>query len=337
MRAARLADGGLALDDAPEPAPGPGEVLVQVALAGVCGTDLHAVEAGIEAGTVLGHEFTGSVLALGSGVAGLTVGQRVVSLPVRSCGRCRACLTGDLLHCSSALLVGNQPEAPGAFAERVVVGAEAIVVLPDTVREQDAALAEPLAVALHVLRRAGASATDSVLVVGAGPIGLAVTLWLRHLGARRIVVSDPVAARREMARGCGATDVLDPAGGSVGSAWRGLGMPRPDLVVECTGRDEVLQQCLDVLPRLGRLAVAGMHNSPTQVSFRGAFFKELSVVFASWYEKSDFEYTVELLADRRLDPAALRVDVVTLEQLPRTFETLREPGALGKVLVNPGA
>jgi 2-desacetyl-2-hydroxyethyl bacteriochlorophyllide A dehydrogenase len=340
VRAASLTDeGGLHLGEAPDPRPGANEVLVRVDLAGVCGTDLNALAAGIPAGTVLGHEFTGTVIGLGADVGDrIATGQRVVAVPCSSCGRCAECLGGDLIHCPSARLVGNQPHAPGGFAEQVVVGVDAVVALPDSVPAHTAALVEPLAVGLHVVQRAGVSARDRVLVVGAGPIGLTVAMWARHLGARRVVVSDPVPSRRDMALACGATEVLDPTGRSMGQAWRGLGTgARPDVVIECTGRGDVLQQCLGVLPRDGRLTVSGMHNRPVPLDLSPAYFKELTVAFSSWYRRDDFVYAVEMLAAGRLDPSGLRTEVVGLSALPAAFAAQKQPSAIGKLLVDPRA
>jgi (R,R)-butanediol dehydrogenase/meso-butanediol dehydrogenase/diacetyl reductase len=338
MRAATLtAEDALCVGEVSDPRPGPDEVLLRVDLAGVCGTDLNALAAGIAVGTVLGHEFTGTVIEAGAGVGDrIATGRRVVAMPTRSCGRCAACILGDLIHCASARLVGNQPDAPGGFAERVVVGIDSVIVLPDSVPARAAALVEPLAVALHIVRRSGLAGSDNVLVVGAGPIGLAVTLWARHLGAHRVVVSDPQAARRDMAVDCGATDVLDPGADSVGQAWRGLKLAvRPDLVIECTGRSAVLQQCLGVLPRLGRLTVSGMHSHPVPLDLTPAYFKELTVGFSSWYRREDFQYTVDMVATGRLDVSGVRTEVVGLSRLPEAFAAQRRPSAVAKLLVDP--
>ena len=340
MRAASLTDaGGLSVGDVADPEPGPEELVVQVDLAGICGTDLNALAAGIPAGTVLGHEFTGTVIARGAEVGDrIPLAQRVVALPTRSCGRCRACLSGDLIHCPAARLVGNEGSAPGGLAERVVVGIDSVLPVPDAVPTSTAVLVEPLAVGRHIVRRSHLTSSDNVLVVGAGPIGLTVTLWARHLGARRIVVSDPVPARQEMALACGATEVLDPGPGSVGRAWRSLGLDvRPDLVIECTGRDDVLQQCLGVLPRSGRLTVSGMHSQPVPLDLTPAYFKELGIAFSSWYDRDDFAYTVDMLAAGRLDPSGLRTEVVGLAELPAAFAAQKRPSAVGKLLVDPRA
>jgi (R,R)-butanediol dehydrogenase/meso-butanediol dehydrogenase/diacetyl reductase len=340
MRAATLTDdGGLFVGEVTGPRPGPNEVLLRVDLAGVCGTDLNALAVGVPAGTVLGHEFTGTVIDLGADIGDqIAVGQRVAAVPARSCGQCAACVAGDLVHCPSARLVGNQIHALGGFAEQVVVGIDSVVPLPDSVSARAGALVEPLAVGLHIVRRSGLSAADNVLIVGAGPIGLTVTLWARHFGARRVVACDPASARREMALACGATDVLDPGGGSLGQAWRDLKLTvRPDLVVECTGRGEVLQPCLGILPRHGRLTISGLHTQPVPLDLSSAYFKELTVAFSSWYQRDEFVYTVEMLAAGRLDPSGLRTEVVGLAGLPAAFAAQRQPSAIGKLLVDPHA
>jgi 2-desacetyl-2-hydroxyethyl bacteriochlorophyllide A dehydrogenase len=338
VRAARLRGRSLELVDVAEPTPGPGELLLRIRLAGICATDLHAPESGIPEGTILGHEFVATIVGAGEGVdrGCFPDGQTVVALPVRSCGRCASCLGGDPIHCRTASLVGTGLDTTGAFAELAVVSDHAALAVADGVSDELAVLTEPLAVALHVIRRAGVGALDRVLVVGGGPIGLAVTAWCRHTGVRDVVVSDPVAGRRQAALLCGAHDSVDPAGGSVIDAWRTLGRPsRPDVIIECVGNGPVVQGCLGALGRHGRLLIAGLHSEPASLELRGAFFKELSVGFSSWYDVDEFRYATEMVQAGRLDIGGLLTHIVDLDGLPDAYEALKHPSDQCKVAVDP--
>jgi len=159
--------------------------------AGLCGTDLHL--AGdppiVPPGTILGHEFAGEVAALGAGVEGWRVGERVSALPVIGCARCAACLAGDTMGCPGMRMLGAG-DLPGAFAEYVRVGARETMRLPDGLDWETGALVEPFAFALHAVGSAALEPGDGVLVLGAGPIGLAIAAWVRHSGATEVVVAD---------------------------------------------------------------------------------------------------------------------------------------------------
>ena len=207
MRAAMWhGPGDVRLQDVPEPGePGPGQALIAVRYCGICGTDLHEFTEGpvmIRPGAhpltgarpplVLGHELSGTVLAVGAGGPRDLVGRRVTADPCWSCGTCFWCLRGDYHICRIGGSVGLASD--GALAPLVLVPAQGLVPLPDAVSDQTAALAEPLAVGLHAVRRGGVGVGDRVLVLGAGPIGAAVILAARAAGAAEIYVSEPAAA-----------------------------------------------------------------------------------------------------------------------------------------------
>lgn len=338
MRAAALAGEWLVVGASRRPVPGPGQLLLRVRLAGVGATDLAAAAAGIPDGTVLGHELVGDVVDVGGGAAVgglLGVGRRVVALPVQSCGACASCLGGDPVHCPMARIVGTGPGATGAFAELVVVSRHAALPVPDDVPDELAVLVEPLAGALRAVRRACVGTGDRVLVLGAGAIGLGAAAWARAMGAREVVVSDPLAVRRELALTCGATVVVDPSASGTAGAYRSLGRKRPTVVVECSGTDEALAGGIDVLGRGGRLVVARLHTGPVRLLLRTAYFKELTVAFSAWYEVDDFARTLEALAGGTLPVADVVTHVVRLDDLPDAYAALRHPTDQGKVVVDP--
>lgn len=330
MRAALFDGTSLTVADVPDPTPGAGQLLLATRRAGICGTDLHAGEFGIPAGTILGHELCGEVVGVGRGCdARWRVGQLVAAMPVVGCGRCGPCLTGDPVRCRTMQAIGL--DRAGGFAELVVVGAQETFALPTDVGADAGALAEPLAIGLHLVNRAGVRANERVLVLGAGPIGLAVVAWLRHLGTRSVVVSDPVAARRALAAGCGADVTVDPAADDLAAAHRASTGTRPDVVFDCAGG--LLADAVELLGHGGRIMVAGYHRDPQPVDARRGLRKELTIGFASWYVADEYRYTLECLAGGRLPARDMITHEIGLDDLPAAYESLKHPNDQGKVQV----
>ncbi len=238
MRAAVIENPGdpLVVTEICDPSPAAGELVLRVHSAGICGTDLHlsAPPVSLPPGTVLGHEFAGEVVAVGPGVEGWRVGDRACALPFISCGSCIVCLAGDGFACPHVRTIG-QGNLPGAHAELVRVGAKEAFQLPESLDYEAGALVEPLAVGLHALRTAALEPGDDVLVLGAGPIGLAAAVWARYLGAAEVVVADRLPARLALARAFGATSTVnatdDPTLAGVSDTCDGP----PDVVIECVG------------------------------------------------------------------------------------------------------
>ncbi len=194
-----VGDGALEVRDVPVPEPGPGEVLIEIAQCGICGTDLHFVlERIARPGSVLGHEWSGTIAAVGPDVEGWSVGARVVCGPEPGCGECRACVRGRPSVCLRRPPVDHL-SFRGAFARYVVAPAEQLLAVPDELPSRAAALTEPTAVAMHAVTLSGATPADRVLVTGGGPVGLLVTAVLHAQGIDDVTVSEPAPARRERA------------------------------------------------------------------------------------------------------------------------------------------
>jgi len=339
VRAVVLAGGaGARLEPAEvdDPVPGPGQVVARVRYCGICGSDLHIAASAGRAGMVMGHEIAGVLEEVGEGVDDRWVpGTPVTARPFLGCGTCTWCARGRPDHCAAFHLVGYT--RPGGFAERVLLSGDELFQLPASLAGPEQALVEPLAVALHGLRRAGVRRGEPVAVLGAGPIGLAVTTWARTLGAGPVLVSDPVAGRRDLASGFGADAVVDPTTEDVAAACRQTLCTEPSLVVECSGKPGMIQQAMHLAAVDGRVGVVGACMAPdTLVPFTG-LHKELEVRFALYYDRRDFVDTLQALDDGSLAVEGLITDVVGLDALPDTFATMLAGSDRGKVVVTPRA
>lgn len=335
MRAALLGPIGqpLTIGEVTDPTPGDGEVVLAVEACGICGSDLHLADAMPMEGTVLGHEFCGQVVELGPGVEGWSLGDRAAGLSLATCGHCVACRTGRPRKCLAARMIGV--ELPGAYAEHVALPAHDLVRLPDALDARHGALVEPLSVALHAVERAQLEIGDHALVLGGGPVGLAVALWLRQLGAREVVVSDPVEHRRELAVRVGASATIDPTTQDVASTFVELTGAPPSLVIECVGVAGLLQHASDVAAVDGRVVIAGVCMSAETLVPFVPMMKELDLRFAFYYRRSDFATTIDLIARGRIDPLPLVTDEITLDEVPERFEALKHPTEECKVLIRP--
>ena len=317
----------LEVAELPDPAPGDGEAVVRVTGCGICGSDLHSASAMGAPGTVLGHEIAGEVVALGRGVENVKTGDVVAVRPVSGCNECRYCKAGRPDHCASFALIGMQ--RPGGFAEYAVAVGKELFALPAAVKPEDHALVEPFAVARRALRRGALSAGESVIVLGAGPIGLALVHWARALGAGRIVVSDPLDARRDLARALGADDAVHP------DEIRGVAGDGAPLVVECTGSKSLIDQAMQLAAVDGRVAVVGMCIANDTIFPWWGLHKELDVRFSIYYGRDDFTDTIDAFASGALAPVGLVTETIGLDAVPERFARLAATADAGKVVITP--
>lgn len=334
------------LEDVPEPDLFPGTAIVEVAYCGVCGTDVHEYAHGpvmIRPGAhplsgaappiTLGHELSGRVVAMDGTVPGIEVGTRVVADPCLRCGVCRWCVRGEYHVCAKGGSIGLA--ADGGLAPLVRVPLVELHPVPDSVSDQHAALAEPLAVGLHAARRCGITAGDSVLVLGAGPIGLAALIGARLSGAGRVFVSEPNPARAEVARTMGATEVFDPATDDVrAEVFTRTGRIGPDAAIDGTGMPVAIELGLRSLRRGGRMAVAGISPSELSVDLRQLVLYERTLVGSLGYN-FDIPRVLELMGSGQLDPSPLVTAVRPLAEGASTLEELSAPNQHVKVLLTP--
>lgn len=309
---------------------GPHEVRVAPAYVGICGTDLHIylghMDGRVAPGTVLGHESSGVVVELGSAVEGWAPGDHVCVDPVVSCGVCRTCRSGMAHVCPSLKILGI--DADGAMQGDWVVPAANLVRVAAGVELRTAGLIEPLAVAVHDVRRSRLAPGERALVVGAGPVGLLIAMTARVTGAVVDVV-EVNAHRRETARSLG-FDAMAPdefaAGATPGTV--------PDVAFEVSGAASGLVAAYSSLTPGGRMVVVGIHSEPRSLDFRSLFEREVEILGARLYARADFEHAVALVESGRVDPSPLISDVVGFGAADRAFERLLGSGSEMKILLS---
>jgi (R,R)-butanediol dehydrogenase/meso-butanediol dehydrogenase/diacetyl reductase len=326
----------LALAEMPDPAPGPGEVVLRIARCGICGSDLEMTSgkgAGIEPGCTLGHEFAGEVVALGSGVGDLQIGSRVTAMPFDGCGTCDRCMAGRPNHCRELRVHGCGGRG-GGYAEYSLASARHCIELPDSLGFEDGALIEPLAVALHGARMAGALAGKRVLVLGAGPIGLAATWWARRLGAGPIATAAATDRRRSLAQHLGADAFVVAGDHAADAVVEALGGPA-EIVLECAGKPGLLDDAVRHAGLDAQIIVMGYCVTPDTFFQPPAIRQEVMLRFAKMYTHADFADTVAALASGNFEPRAMITRSISLDAVPLEFERLRTDRSDCKVMIIP--
>src|SRR4051794_23448815 len=376
MRAVVCQNAELEVVERPEPDPGPGQVRLSVLRCGICGSDLHARH-GMDAWAdlaqkigyerfgrlsqpvVFGHEFSGEVAEYGTKTRGkVAAGTPVVALP-RAGGPPGAARTGL-----------PQPP-PGASAEQVIVRESLMLPVPNGLAPDVAALTEPMAVALHAVRRGEVGRRQVAIVIGCGPVGLGVILMLKARGVKTVVASDYSAGRRALATRCGADIVVDPAQESPYAAgdrghitdmssaldtalglneklvrvpgwwhlWRTaerLGAaPKHPVVFECVGVPGVIESIVDSAPLFSRVVVVGVCVGEDRFQPAMAINKEIDLRFVIGYSPLEFRDTLHMLAQGEVDPRPLITGEVGLDGVDAAFTALGDPEKHAKILIDP--
>lgn len=318
----------LRMHDEPIPNPGPGEVRLKIMSVGVCASDLHYYRDGrigttvVKDPLVIGHEASGVVDALGEGVTNVNVGDRVAIEPTNPCLECEWCKSGHFNVCPNVKFFGTPPEN-GCFRDYIVWPAELAIKVPDSMSMDEAAIVEPMAVGVYAAKLANPNVEcgtrnaewGTVAVLGAGAIGLSALQSVRAMGAQRVMVSEPVQARRELAKRLGATEVIDPSACDAEAEFLRLtGGYGPDVVIECTGEDNATLEASRIVRILGRVVVVGIPDKE-EYAFEASVSrrKELSVVFC---RRSNLaaETAIEWMAEGKVDGACMATHRFPLEQ-----------------------
>ena len=378
MRAVVCQNAELAVEDRPDPTPGRGQVRLNVLRCGICGSDLHArhgidqwADLAAQAGydrlgrssdaIVFGHEFSGEVAEYGPKARRrLPTGTPVVAVP--------------LLRSEDAVDgIGLSAHAPGAYAEQLVVEESMMMPVPNGLGPDVAALTEPMAVAWHAVRRAEVGKRQVAIVIGCGPIGLAVILMLKAKGVRTVVASDFSAGRRALAQACGADVVVNPAETSPYGAAGGRGhvdtipemlelgvgtrekldrlpvgwwhlwrlgeklgaAPKYPVIFECVGVPGMIDSIIDGAPIWSRVVVVGVCVGPDRFQPALAINKEIDLRFVIGYSPLEFRDTLHMLAEGEVDPRPMITDEVGLDGVDAAFAALANPERQAKILIDP--
>ena len=331
------AEPGLWMQDVPLPEPGDGEVLIRVHKTSICGTDLHIrnwdpwAQATIPVPMVVGHEFTGEIAAMGTGVGGLEVGQRVAGEGHVTCGHCRNCKGGRREFCHNHTGVGVT--RPGAFADYVVIPAQNVFVVPDHISTDVAAVLDPLGNATHTALRFDVVGED-VLITGAGPIGVMAAAIVRHVGARHVVVTDVNPYRLAMAADHGASRVVDVRTEDLATVMSDLGMSEGfDVGLEMSGAEAAFNQMLASMNHGGRVAVLGIPSGPMTLDVNALIFKGIEIqgiygrrIFETWYKMA-------AMLESGLDVSGIVTHPLPADRYDEAFDLVAR-GECGKLVLD---
>jgi len=357
MRAVIRRNKALVCDEIGELTPGEGQVLVKTLACGICGSDLHALHhmehmidlsrrgGGLDTGfdpaadTVFGHEFCAEILDHGPGSAkALKAGSRVVSIPIT--------MTGGGVEA-----LGFSNRLPGGFAERMLLSEALLLEVPNGLPSDKAALTEPFAVGLHAVAKAKLAPKSVSLVIGCGPVGLAVIAALKAQGYGPVIAADFSPRRRAAAEKLGADIVIDPAVESPHDRWDDLGVPKAraaqsmlammgnpiaqPVVFECVGSPGVLQALIEAAPAGAQIVVAGVCMETDRIEPSIAITKEIELTFVFGYSPEEFGQTLRHLAEGVIDVEGLVTGQTSLDGVAQAFRDLGDPEAHVKILVKP--
>ena len=337
MRAAILvAPGRIETRDAPDPEPGPEDVVVRVARCGICGTDLHIFDGAYSADRlplIPGHEIVGTVERAGAAVRGLKAGDRVVVDNAIGCGRCYYCRRNEILNCPEMAQLGIHVD--GGFAERVRVPERLAIPIPEGMPFDLAALTEPLACVVRAQKKIGLSLGESVLVIGGGPIGNLHVQLARLLGAAPVIVAELNPVRAKLAEDCGADIVVtdpDRLEGAVRAATGGRGV---DVAIESVGAIPLYETALRLIRPGGRVAAFGLTGADARlaVSPLDIVLREQEIRGSVAGMGEDMRQALTLLAHGRIETAPFRRETRPLDGLAQAIHDFRRDPSLLKIQI----
>lgn len=317
-------------------APSSGEVQIAVAYTGLCGTDIHilhgSMDQRVKKPLVFGHEMSGVISALGDGVSNWSIGDKVTVMPLDWDSTCPACVSGNEHICHNLNFMGI--DSPGALQGTWNVPEKTLVRLPQSISLEHAALVEPVAVAVHDVRRAAIIQGDKVVVIGGGPIGVLVATVAKNFGAEVLVIEVDSGRRKQIAEL--GFEVLDPIADDqenfVNSWTSGAGA---DVVFEVSGAAAAVLGATSLAKARGTVVVVAIHPTPRPIDLQKVFWRELTILGARVYQRQDFEKAVELISNGVIPVEALITKVVNLSDTASAFDQLASGRAM-KVLVDVG-
>jgi threonine dehydrogenase-like Zn-dependent dehydrogenase len=331
--------GVVAVEERVVPRPEADQVVVRVHSCGICGSDIHQLRDGwgLPKGVVAGHEWSGTIAAVGDDVTQWSVGELVVGGASPRCGTCRRCREGKPSQCENRHSMTTE-HSDGAFAEYIVARAAGVLRLPEGLSPRHAALAEPLSVAMHGITRSNVAAGDSVMVFGAGPIGALSIAALRAMGITDITVVEPNEGRRKLAGALGAREVVDPGELDVFPSWEPerQSSRAAHVVLECSGHRTAIEAAFCQVRRGGILVMVGAGIDHPTFDINRMILNELTVTGSFVYDLGGFEKALEMLAsDGFPNDLLVEADTVPLDGIVQALEDLAVGRIAGKVMVVP--
>lgn len=295
----------LVIEERDIPLPAKDEVRVKVSLAGICGSDSHIYRGHnpfAKYPRVIGHEFFGVIDAVGEGVDTSRIGERVSVDPVVSCGHCYPCSIGKPNVCTSLVVLGVHRD--GGFSEYAVVPAKNAYLIPDEIPDEFAVMVEPFTISANVTAQVKPTSQDTVLIYGAGPMGLTSVQVLKGVyQAKEVIVVDRIPERLAMAKNCGADRIINNASLSLKDELDKLNI-KPTLIIDAACHPSILQEAITIASPAARIAIMGFSSEPCQISQQGITSKELSI-FSSRLNAEKFPLVIEWLKDKKIDPLKL--------------------------------
>lgn len=339
------------LETMPDPQPGPGEAKIKVKWCGICGSDVQEYRSGPQmvptkphpqtgksAPVTGGHEFSGEIIEVGAELTGFAPGDRVVVRPTLPCYHCHYCRQGRFIQCVVLATMGGA--ADGAFAEYAIARSDCLYKLPDHVTFEQATYAEPLACAVRAVQRSGMEPGATVVVLGAGPIGLLTLQTALACGASKAYVFETVQSRRELAEELGATASFDPREGNPGKLIASLTEGRrAEIVFECAGTASALLLADSVSGRGSTILQMGVPSEPVEFPFHNLFMREKSIIASQGYVNDQFQTALDFIASGkvRCDPIMTSAKISLNDIVEKGFEELTGPNGYKhcKILVTP--
>ncbi|MDD4850288.1 MAG: zinc-dependent alcohol dehydrogenase family protein [Gemmiger sp.] len=328
----------LKVENAPMPTVGAEDVLIQVKACGVCGTDVHIYEgdkgaADVTPPTILGHEFSGVVTAVGEKVTNCTVGDRVCIDPNCYCGKCDFCRQGIAHYCTD--MIGYGTTVNGGFAEYCAVNQRQVYKLGANTTFEQGAMTEPVACCLHGMDMCNIHPGSSVVVIGGGMIGLLMLQLARLAGAARIALLEPVESKRAVAKALGADICIDPLHEDVKAALASAGLTCVNTVIECVGRTATIGQAIDIVGNKGTVMMFGLTKPDDTIAIKPfeIFQKEIELK-ASFINPYTQKRALELIDSGRLDVSSMVCKVASLDELEGILSK-PELRAMGKYIISP--
>jgi len=328
------------LVELPDPEPGPDEVIVKVAYCGVCMTDVHMYfgEFPVKTPVVLGHECSGIISKVGKEVTRVSIGDHIALNPIIHCGVCEYCLGGRTNLCENGLVVGGAGERiiNGAYAEYVKVPERNVIKYDKHVPLKYSSLTEPLACVIHGIRLTGIEIGNSVVIIGAGPIGLLFTQLLAISGSSRIIVLDLKNERLKVAEKMGASHVINPkeTNDVAKDIKESLDGSLADVVIEAVGSIATVKEAFRYVKKGGKILIFGVPPKGALTTFSpfDVYFTELKVIGAYAFATEDFKKSVAMISSNRVNLDPLITEIYPLEQLEKAFESAKRGDGLKKLI-----